>query len=153
MPNLAGLVRSIQSLRTDDGGYTNEHDIPFASTPATAAAITILSEFGVAIGPAATQWLLDCRHSVGGFIAMKGAPIPDLLSTATALHALACACAPLDDEARAACTEFVAALAMDDGGFRGHFADDAADCEYTFYALLALGHLASGHDTDRGQEP
>ena len=26
-------------------------------------------------------------------------------------------------------------------GFYGHWADDDLDCEYAFYALLALGHL------------
>ena len=28
------------------------------------------------------------------------------------------------------------------GGFHGHWADDHLDAEYTFYGLLALGHLS-----------
>jgi len=28
------------------------------------------------------------------------------------------------------------------GAFYGNWADDVADCEYTYYALLALGHLS-----------
>jgi hypothetical protein len=28
------------------------------------------------------------------------------------------------------------------GGFHGHWADDFLDPEYTFYGLLALGHLS-----------
>jgi hypothetical protein len=29
-----------------------------------------------------------------------------------------------------------------EGGFHGHWADDHLDAEYTFYGLLALGHLS-----------
>ena len=28
------------------------------------------------------------------------------------------------------------------GGFHGNWSDDYLDCEYTFYGLLALGHLS-----------
>ena len=45
------------------------------------------------------------------------------------------------DPIREACTEFVDLLWQDNGGFIGHPADDVPDCEYTFYALLALGIL------------
>jgi len=33
---------------------------------------------------------------------------------------------------------------MDSGGFRGAASDVMADCEYTFYGLLAMGHLGDG---------
>jgi hypothetical protein len=38
--------------------------------------------------------------------------------------------------------DFVDTLWSADGGFHGHWADDALDVEYTYYGLLALGHLA-----------
>ncbi|MCX5654122.1 MAG: beta-hydroxylase, partial [Planctomycetota bacterium] len=79
-----------------------------------------------------------------GLLAAAVAPIPDLLSTATGLHALWRAGASLDETLRLACAGFVAGLATESGGFRGHAADTVADCEYTFYGLLALGHLAGG---------
>ena len=37
--------------------------------------------------------------------------------------------------------DFVESLWDDDGGFRGHPSDPVTDCEYTFYGLLAMGHV------------
>jgi len=140
LPDPAGLVRGLDSLRADDGGYANLPAMPRSSTPATAAAIVALAELGESVDPAATAWLAGQMDSDGGWRAVPAAPIADLLSTATALHALATAGAALDD-IRRPCRRFVESLWTDEGGFRGHWADDHVDCEYTFYGLLALGHL------------
>jgi hypothetical protein len=67
--------------------------------------------------------------------------MPDLLSTATALHALAGLAVPLAP-VRERCLDFLDSLWTNAGGFYGHWADDHLDCEYTFYALMALGLLA-----------
>ncbi len=67
--------------------------------------------------------------------------MPDLLSTATALHALAGLETSLDS-IREPCLDFLDSLWDNAGGFHGHWADDTLDCEYTFYGLLALGHLS-----------
>jgi hypothetical protein len=40
------------------------------------------------------------------------------------------------------CLDFLDSLWSADGGFHGHWADDQLDSEYTFYGLLALGHLS-----------
>jgi hypothetical protein len=80
--------------------------------------------------------------SQGGFAAAPAIPAPDLLSTATALHALASVNVSLDP-IRQPCLNFVQSLWTDAGGLRGHWADDAVDCEYTFYGLLSLGHLST----------
>ena len=141
VPDETGLARSLAGLRSADGGYANTPAAARGSTAATAAAIVTLKELGQRADSRATGWLLAQHGPEGGFRAMPAAPIPDLLSTATALHALARAGASLG-EIRQPCREFVEGLWADDGGFRGHWADDAADCEYTFYGLLALGHLA-----------
>jgi hypothetical protein len=136
------FVASLDSLRTADGGYTNEVSLPFASVPATSAAATILSALGRPVPPEAAAWLIECAAPEGGFYAAPGIPMPDLLSTATALHAIRAAGAAVDEQTRAACLRFVRSLAADGGGFRGHSVDAQPDCEYTFYALLALGHLS-----------
>ena len=86
-------------------------------------------------------WLLARQHTSGGFPAMPNAPIPDLLSTATALYALACMDADIGP-IRERCLDFIDSLWTGDGGFHGHWADDYLDAEYTFYGLLALGLLA-----------
>ena len=73
---------------------------------------------------------------------LPGAPIPDLLSTATALHALAGMQVPLAG-LREPCLDFVDSLWTNRGGFYGHWSDDAIDTEYTYYALLSIGHLTA----------
>jgi prenyltransferase beta subunit len=88
------------------------------------------------------DWLLKQMHPQGGFLAMPRAPLPDLLSTATSLHALACLETTLSNETRELCLDFLDSLWTAEGGFHGHWADDMLDAEYTFYGLLALGHLS-----------
>ena len=89
----------------------------------------------------AGMWLLDRCHARGGFFASRATPVPDLLSTATALHALSALHVPIAG-LREPCLDFVDSLWTNRGGFFGTWADDAVDCEYTYYALLALGHLS-----------
>ncbi len=141
LPEPAGLVRCVQSLRTDGGGYANTPGMPQGSSPATAAAVVVLNELGETVGQDVIGWLAAQMHTDGGWSAMPAVPLADLLSTATAIHALAVAGASLD-KARSPCLPFVESLWSDEGGFRGHGFDDHLDCEYTFYGLLALGHLA-----------
>jgi len=91
----------------------------------------------------AAQWLLARRHVSGGFAAGPGLEtlgMTDLLSTATAIHALATVGARLDD-LREAALDYLDSLWRPMGGFCGCGADDVVDCEYTFYGLLAMGHL------------
>ena len=85
--------------------------------------------------------MLDRCHARGGFFASCSTPVPDLLSTATALHALSALHVPTAG-LRDPCLDFVDSLWTNRGGFFGTWADDTVDCEYTFYALLALGHLS-----------
>jgi prenyltransferase beta subunit len=142
LPNAAGLENCLQDLRTQDGAWANEPKLTVGSTNATAAAITILRHLGKPLPPAAGEWLLARCHAEGGFLAMPNAPMPDLLSTATALHALSTF--PMEfDRIRERCLDFVDTLWTNEGSFHGHWGDDALDCEYTFYGLLALGHLAA----------
>ncbi|MBL7646064.1 MAG: hypothetical protein JNK74_07750 [Candidatus Hydrogenedentes bacterium] len=139
-PDLPGLVRCVSGLRTSDGAYANEPELPMGTTPATAAAVTLLRKLGESVPPEAGQWLLDRAHSQGGFTAVRGIDLPDLLSTATALHALSGMHVPFD-HIKESCLDFLDSL-WTGKAFCGSWADDAEDCEYTYYALLALGHLS-----------
>jgi len=135
------LVQSLKFLETNDGGWANERNAKVGSTNSTAAAITALRNLNVPVNPSAGDWLLAQCHPEGGFLAAPGAPIPDLLSTATALHALA-GLQVLFDGVKEKCLDFIDTLWTNEGAFHGQWADDDVDCEYTYYGLLALGHLS-----------
>lgn len=144
VPEPERLVASLQSLATEDGAWTNEV-LPFlgkiGATNSTAAVIVVLRALGAPVPESAAAWLLARAHPQGGFLAIPEAPIPDLLSTATALHSLASLGVPLD-RVKEPCLDFIDSLWTNAGGFHGNWTDDHLDCEYTFYGLLALGHLA-----------
>ena len=141
LPDAEGLARCLGSLAARDGGFANEHGLASGSTAATAAAVTTLRHLGLPVCVCVAEWLLAHCRARGGFLASPDAPMPDLLSTATALHALATLGIPLD-AVREPCLDFIDSLWDSRGGFHGTWADDALDCEYTFYGLLALGSLA-----------
>jgi len=111
------------------------------STNATAAAAILLRHLGLPINPLVGDWLLARFHPQGGFVAAPAAPLPDLLSTATVLHALA----GMQRDFGALterCLDFIDSLWTNQGAFHGHWGDEMTDCEYTYYGLLALGHLS-----------
>ncbi len=141
MPDPLRLAESVKALETPDGAWANDRIVKLGSTNATAAAIALSRALGRPVGSAAGDWLLARAHPEGGFRAAPQAPLPDLLSTATSLHALSglqVSCAPVKES----CLDFIDTLWTNEGGFHGHWSDDALDCEYTFYGLLALGHLS-----------
>ena len=139
-PSADEFAPCIERMRSADGGYANVPNMPAGSTSATAAAVVTLQQLGVCLDGDLASWLLlQCRG--GGFFAFPAAPVPDLLSTATALHALAALGASLDD-IREPCLDFIDSL-WTGNAFIGHHGDHRPDCEYTFYGLLALGHLTA----------
>ncbi len=141
-PEPLRMIQCLKFLETPDGAWANARGLRTGSTNATAAAVTLLHQFGLPMHDAAGDWLLAQAHPEGGFRAMPAAPLPDLLSTATTLHALACLERPVPALLRERCLDFIDTLWSADGGFHGHWADDHLDAEYTFYGLLALGHLS-----------
>ena len=141
LPPADELRPPLASMRAKDGGYANQAGAPSGQTPATAAAAALLRHFGDVPDGDLAAWLLARAHPEGGFFATPTAPLPDLLSTATALHALAGLHADIG-AIREPCLDFVDTLWSSRGGFLGHWADDVVDCEYTYYGLLALGHLS-----------
>ena len=142
LPEPLRMVQCLKFLETPDGAWANARGLRIGSTNATAAAVTLLHQLGLPIHPGVGDWLLAQAHPDGGFRAMPAAPLPDLLSTATTLHALACLETPVPEPVRERCLDFIDTLWSAEGGFHGHWADDHLDAEYTFYGLLALGHLS-----------
>lgn len=137
LPEPGKLLAGIRSLRTRDGGYANAAGLAASTATATSAALLLQQWIAGSPEEPAVRALQACECASGGYRAFRGAPGPDLLSTATALHALRKAGRPPDSAELHA--EFVESLWADNGGFRGHPSDPTTDCEYTFYALLALG--------------
>ena len=142
MPEPLRMVQCLKFLETPDGAWANARGLAVGSTNATAAAVSVMHQLGMPMNAAVADWLLARAHPQGGFLAMPEAPLPDLLSTATALHALACLEREVPAPIRERCLDFIDTLWSADGGFHGHWADDHLDAEYTFYGLLALGHLS-----------
>lgn len=141
-PKPLSIVQSLKRLESADHAWNNAPGMPVGSTNPTAGAVTLLRQLHLPVNDAVGHWLLAQLHPQGGFLAVPGAPMPDLLSTATALHALSTLELRLSAEARERCLDFVDSLWSAKGGFHGHWADDHLDAEYTFYGLLALGHLS-----------
>jgi hypothetical protein len=129
----AAVSEQVLELQSPDGSFVG-------TTPTTAGAVTLLHHLGADVPPSAVEWLYARARPQGGFFPAPDSPVPDLLSTATALHALTAAHAPLG-ALRDPMLDFVDSL-WTGKGFCGSWADDAVDTEYTYYALLSLGHLS-----------
>ena len=140
VPDTEAIAAFIETLRAPDGGYANDPRTTEGTTTATAAAVTLLRNFRRPPPDEAADWLLARACPRGGFLATPRTPMPDLLSTATALHALS-GMERGFEALREPCLDFIDSLWTNRGGFHGHWADDRVDCEYTYYGLLALGHL------------
>lgn len=136
------LIQSLKRLETPDGAWSNVPHATVGATNATAGAVTLIRHLGFPVNQIVGDWLLARAHPQGGFVAVPGAPMPDLLSTATTLHALAAMDRRVPSGVHEACLDFIDTLWSADGGFHGHWADDHLDSEYTYYGLLALGHLS-----------
>jgi len=141
-PEPAKLLKSVLSLRMEDGYFANEWDIDLASTNASVGALLLIRRLGGQPDLKSVEWLMEQRHEAGGIRAGPLAPFPDLVSTATGLFALHECDSDPGARFREACVALIEAL-WQDGGFAGHLLEDAADCEYTFYGLLSLGCLSA----------
>ena len=138
------LIDSIQELQVGNGSYGMTKGQTEGTTPTTAAACVALYDLGVKDLESSRKWLWNNYNlKGGGFFAIPNAPMPDLLSTATALHTLSTVG---DEESfkkiEDSCLDFIDSLWTNAGSFYGTWADDILDVEYTLYGLLALGHLA-----------
>ena len=141
VPDAPAAVEFLQQRQTPEGGFAPDAQLAVATTPTTAAGVAALRQLEAHPDPKAARWLEAMLHEQGGFLPAHGAPMPDLLSTAVALHALSSLGASLAELAEPV-LDFVDTLWTSKGAFHGHWADEVLDCEYTFYGLLALGHLS-----------
>jgi len=142
IPDAERLIEFLRGLREPCGAYRQSRDLPMPLVPPTAGAVALLRQLGDdSFDPEISRWLLACFDEQGGFRPAPAAPVPDLLSTATALHALATLKIDLKDR-KELCLDFLDTLWTNRGGFYGHWEDSHVDCEYTYYALLSLGHLS-----------
>jgi hypothetical protein len=141
MPDAFRALEFLRDLRLPDGAWSHDRSISQASTPITAAAVTVLHRLRCPTDGLAMDFLRGMFHPMGGFFANPMAPVPDLLSTATALDALDGAGVDLSPM-RERCLDFIDTLWSNEGAFYAHWQDDALDSEYVFYGLLALGKLS-----------
>lgn len=135
------VIACLAKLRSGDGGWANAPGQPIGSTTATAAAIATLRSLEADVPAEAGAFLLAQQHPAGGFLATPDTPMPDLLSTAVALHALDAIEADWRDR-RDLVLDYLDSLWSAEGGFHGSWADDVIDAEYTYYGLVALGHAS-----------
>ncbi len=141
-PKTLRLIQALKRLESADGAWSNAPGAKIGALNATAGAVTLIRHLGFPVNQDVGDWVLTQAHPQGGFLAVPGAPLPDLLSTATALHALAAMERRLPNVLHERCMDFVDSLWTAEGGFHGHWADEFVDAEYTYYGLLALGHLS-----------
>jgi len=141
LPDPDGVARCLDSLKTEGGAWANDVELPIPNVPATAAAVTLCRNLRLPIPPGTPYWILNSLHPTGGFLPFPQAPVPDLLSTAVALHALDGLQVGFAEK-KDLLLDFVDSLWTAAGGFHGTWDDDDLDIEYTYYGLLALGHLA-----------
>jgi prenyltransferase beta subunit len=136
------ITDSIQNLKVGNGSYGMFAGQTEGTTPTTAAACVALHDMGVRDFDLSKKWMINNFCVKGGFFAIPDAPMPDLLSTATALHTLSVLGADVS-ELKEGCLDFVDSLWTSKGAFYGTWADDILDVEYCLYGLLALGHLST----------
>jgi len=142
IPKSYKLLPSINRCKTPDGGFSNIPGSNQGTTNATAAALTILpGSIKKFILKNNSEFLLSMAFTKGGFKATEEAPIPDILSTATALFALSKINCKIPEELRKNTFEMIEDHWHASGGFIGNQGETIPDCEYTFYALLAMGSL------------
>ncbi len=133
----AKIMDDLQAYRVPSGGYANMRGAAEATVNATAAAMIVQGQSEGYRRGTDSLWLRERQHPSGGFGAVAGAPVPDLLSTATALFTLRM----YGEEPKFSASGFIEGHWLDGGGFAATLLDDRSDVEYTFYGLLALGAL------------
>ena len=141
-PKLLKLIQALKRLESADGAWSNVAGAKVGALNATAGAVILIRHLGFPVNPEVGNWIMAQAHPQGGFLAVPGAPMPDLLSTATALHALAAMERRIPSALHERCLDFLDSLWNSEGGFHGHWTDEYVDSEYTYYGLLTLGHLS-----------
>ena len=147
LPHPKRLVQFVFDRQRDDGGFVEIAPMKRSGTNPTAAGAAILHILHALDDRAKSDihaFLKDVRGSEGGFLANSRIPFADGLSTFTGL--LTAQDLGFTDLWDGKLVEaFINGLEFPTGGFRGATWDEAADVEYTFYGLGALGLLGVSH--------
>jgi hypothetical protein len=135
--NKQEILESLNAYKIPGRGYSNHRSGLYASTNATAAALSVKGQLeGYPNNrDEALEGLYLRQDSTGGFCANDQTPLPDMLSTATALFVLQC----YEVKPRITPASFIEAHWLESGGFSSTLVEGNSDIEYTFYGLLALG--------------
>lgn len=130
-------LSSLADYHITGGGYSNIKDSITATTNATAAALAVTGQLNGYTDNENIDYLWSIQKESGGYAATESAPLPDLLSTATALFMLQC----YGRKPKISPVDFIEAHWLENGGFSATLLEDCSDVEYTFYGLLALGTI------------
>jgi prenyltransferase beta subunit len=141
MPDIPGAIAALERCRTEEGAFHNPLSGGQEMLLSTSAAMLSLRQLTGKIDSQALAWMVQQQGPTGGFHASPNTQMPDLLSTAVALFTLR-VCGYSIDLLAGTAREFILDHWHENGGFTGTLVDECADCEYTFYALMALGALA-----------
>ncbi|NOY74950.1 MAG: hypothetical protein GXP32_04060 [Kiritimatiellaeota bacterium] len=144
------LANCVEQCRLNGGSFSNAPEDSSGGLNATAAAAAVLAEFAAAGSSdfdSTVDYIRSMRFSAGGFKAGALAPLPDILSTATAILALNLLDANMDESERISHRNFIGDHWRDvsdtAGGFAGDIISETPDAEYTFHALMTLGLLSN----------
>ena len=135
--NRDAILVSLQNYHVSGGGYSNMKDGVTAATNASSAALSVIGQLTEYKYTADLNYLLNIQSDTGGFAATEHTPLPDILSTATALFVLDC----YNKKPEVSPVGFIDAHWLDNGGFSATLQEETSDVEYTFYGLLALGTI------------
>ena len=129
-------IEPILERQRPDGGFVELPPLQYSGTNPTAAAVGLLTLLEVPLPEKqkTVEFLCRCQQHSGGFQAHTRIPVPDLLSSFSALTALYDLDAA-DRVHRSALRSFVTSLRSIDGGFFGISLDQQSDVEYTFYGM------------------
>jgi hypothetical protein len=133
--NQQEILTSISEYHIEAGGYSNIKGSSQATTNATVAALAVKGQLYGYLANDDIRYLYLSQDESGGFFAGVSSPVPDLLSTATALFMLKC----YGLTPRFNADDFIDSHWLSSGSFGATLMDETGDVEYTFYGLLALG--------------
>ncbi len=140
LKNKKQIINTILNLKNSDHGFANDKIFQVSTTAATAAALMTLKALNAKTQSPSLDWLKQRLTKKGGFEPAPNINLPDILSTAAAVHTLTCYGLDLSDQTKKI-SDFVNKLQTKKGGFIGSENDSLPDCEYTYYAMLILTDL------------
>lgn len=139
MPESEKAWAFVQPLACADGGFLENRYSKRPGTNGSAAGVGLSILLGNVDGlERHAAFLAGTQSGNGGFLATPAAPLPDLLSTCTALFTLQLL-NKLEPQMAQRAVGFTRSLEQSGGGYTGFALDTTPDCEYTFYGLSVEG--------------